>query len=387
MSTSLRNSSIMNGMDSDSIASRQRDLLDWYDRRGRDLPWRRNTTLYGTWISEIMLQQTTVATVIPRWERFLARFPEVGDLAAADEEQILAEWSGLGYYRRARLLHQAARQVMDEGGGSLPETLEGWHALPGVGEYTAGAIASIALALPVPAVDANIRRVLTRWVCPDRASAEVLTPGMLRALAVQHLPESQAGDWNQALMDLGSGPCKARKATCDRCPVATQCAAGNAGSTAEVPLPSTRPKSHEIMVGQLVARQAGSIFLLPGSQAVVARARGLGRPFRQDLQGVLEGLLWLPSTPWYQAPNHDGSTPLLAAWRSWLRNSGWTQPKVTLVGERRHTITNHRLRLVVAETSWPKELPAEGLGAGYWTPWPASDIPISTMVRRCLSNV
>lgn len=377
----------MNGLEPGSIACRQRDLLDWYDHQGRDLPWRRNSTLYGTWISEIMLQQTTVATVIPRWERFLSRFPTVGALAAADEAQVLAEWSGLGYYRRARMLHQAARQVMLEGGGTLPETLEGWRALPGVGEYTAGAIASIGLALPVPAIDANIRRVLTRWVCPDQSSAAALTPGMLRTLAVQHLPETQAGDWNQALMDLGSGPCRARKATCDCCPVLSQCAAGRAGTTAEVPQPPTRPKTHEVLVGQLVVRQAGSIYLLPGSQAVVARARGLGRPFRQDLQGVLGGLLWLPSTPWYQEPHQDGSTPLQAAWRSWLRDCGWTQPKVTLMGEHRHTITNHRLRLIVAETSWPQELPTEGLGAGQWAPWPASDIPISTMVRRCLNNV
>ena len=147
------------------LDERQRRLLVWYDAVARDLPWRRETTLYGTWIAEIMLQQTTVRAVAPRWSTFLERFPDVSTLAAAAESEVLAAWSGLGYYRRARLLHRAARELRDRHGGRLPTSHDQWRALPGVGEYTAGAIGSIGLGLPVAAIDANVRRVLTRWHC------------------------------------------------------------------------------------------------------------------------------------------------------------------------------------------------------------------------------
>ena len=140
----------------------QRDLLRWYDNMRRPLPWREQPDLFGTWISEIMLQQTTVKAVIPYWHRFLARFPDVAALATASEEEILREWSGLGYYRRARLLHRAARLVMKERDGQLPRSRDEWLQLPGVGAYTAGAIASIALGEKVPAVDANVRRSVAR---------------------------------------------------------------------------------------------------------------------------------------------------------------------------------------------------------------------------------
>jgi len=368
------------------ITHRQRELLNWYDRRGRDLPWRRQSSVYGTWISEIMLQQTTVATVIPRWRRFLARFPDVEALAAASEASVLAEWSGLGYYRRARLLHQAARQVVEVLDGSFPETLDGWRALPGVGEYTAGAIASIAQDLPVSAVDANVRRVLTRWACEDEAAAAFLTPARIRALADLHVPTAKAGDWNQALMDLGAGPCKARLADCTACPVRRHCAAGMAGTADLVPPAVARPETREVLVGQLVLRRAGSVLLLPGSDAMVTRVAGLGRPYRSNLEGVLEGLLGLPSTPWYHDPPEDKKSSVLAAWRSWLRKCGWPRPELVLLGDRRHTITVHRMRLVVAEAHWPGDLSTSRLGDGRWVNWPTSDIPISTMVRRCLSK-
>ena len=161
-------------LDSTFVTAMRRDLLAWYDAEARRLPWRERPSLYGTWISEIMLQQTTVATVIPYWERFMARLPDVGALAAADESEVLTLWSGLGYYRRARSLHQAARQIAADHAGRLPTDAVGWRALPGVGDYTAGAVASIGAGERVPAVDANARRVLTRWLCDSEAAAAEL---------------------------------------------------------------------------------------------------------------------------------------------------------------------------------------------------------------------
>ncbi len=157
-----------------TIRRLRRSVLAWYDARRRDLPWRRDPTLYGIWISEMMLQQTTVAAVVPYWQRFVARFPDVAVLAAATEPEVLEHWSGLGYYRRAQHLHAAARAVVANHGGRLPLSVEGWRALPGVGPYAAGAIASIGLGLPVPAVDANVRRVITRWVAADAVAGEAM---------------------------------------------------------------------------------------------------------------------------------------------------------------------------------------------------------------------
>ena len=145
------------------------DLLAWFEVVKRDLPWRQAADLYGIWVSEIMLQQTTVKAVIPYWHRFMSRFPTVADLAAASESEVLALWSGLGYYSRARNLHVAAQRVCTEHGGHLPRTRDEWLALPGVGPYTGGAVASIGLAEPVPALDGNARRVLLRWAVNDPA--------------------------------------------------------------------------------------------------------------------------------------------------------------------------------------------------------------------------
>ncbi len=218
----------------DDIDARRRALLAWYDAHARDLPWRRRPSLYGTWVSEIMLQQTTVTTVTPRWPDFLARFPDVQALAAAPEAEVLAMWSGLGYYRRARNLHAAARAIVAAGGG-LPRTLAGWRALPGIGDYAAGAIASIGLGLAHAAVDANVRRVLTRWACRSGPEAATLGPRDLQRLAQQHLDVQRPGDWNQALMDLGAEVCRSDQPRCPGCPVASWCAAALAAATDEVP--------------------------------------------------------------------------------------------------------------------------------------------------------
>jgi A/G-specific adenine glycosylase len=193
-------------------------LLAWYDAHRRDLPWRTNRDPYRVWLSEIMLQQTRVAAVIAHYREFLRRFPTVEKLAAAREASVLAAWSGLGYYRRARMMHAAAKVIVREHGGSFPATVEGWGELPGIGRYTAAAIASIAFGEPVAVVDGNVERVLQR-VLGKRLAGERLWEG-----ADDFLDEQRPGDFNQAMMELGATVCTPRAPGCLTCPVVELCA-------------------------------------------------------------------------------------------------------------------------------------------------------------------
>jgi A/G-specific adenine glycosylase len=195
-----------------------RSLLAWYDHHRRDLPWRANRDPYRVWLSEIMLQQTRVAAVIEHYHEFLRRFPTVQKLAAAYEASVLAAWSGLGYYRRARMLHAAAKAIVREHGGKFPTTAEGWRVLPGIGRYTAAAIASIAFDQPVAVVDGNVERVL--W----RVSGKRLTGEKLWRVANELLDAKRPGDFNQAMMELGATVCTPRAPACLTCPVVELCA-------------------------------------------------------------------------------------------------------------------------------------------------------------------
>jgi len=194
------------------------DLLDWFDRHKRDLPWRGHRDPYRVWLSEIMLQQTRVAAVIDYYERFVRRFPTVEKLAAARESSVLAAWSGLGYYRRARMLHAAARNIVRERAGKFPASPEDLRTLPGIGRYTAAAIASIAFHEPVAVVDGNVARVLQR-ILGKRIAGEHLWQ-TAEALLSQERP----GDFNQALMELGATLCVPRQPKCLVCPVSEMCA-------------------------------------------------------------------------------------------------------------------------------------------------------------------
>ncbi len=229
------------------------------------------------WISEVMLQQTRVDAVLPYYRAWMERFPDVGALAAAPLDDVLKAWEGLGYYSRARNLHRAARLVRDQLGGTIPATFEGLRGLPGVGEYTAGAVASIAFGERVPAVDGNVRRVLARLL--DEAEP---TPALLRAQAGALMEPDRPGDSNQALMELGATVCTPRAPGCDRCPVADDCAARRAGTVLERPRPRRRPPVPEVEVGV----------------AVVIRARRSARQLllvRRPTDGLLGGLWEMPS--------------------------------------------------------------------------------------------
>jgi A/G-specific adenine glycosylase len=219
----------------------RRLLLPWYAAHARDLPWRRTKDPYAIWLSEIMLQQTRVDTVVPYYERFLSSYPTVLALAEAPLEEVLARWSGLGYYRRARALHSGAKQIAS-GDGALPRTVDGLREIDGIGPYTAGAIASIAFDAPAALVDGNVARVLARvFALEDDVRS---TPGMARVwkLAAALVPAESAGVWNQALMELGATVCTPRSPRCLGCPVRTACVARAAGRQDELPRMAPRKK-------------------------------------------------------------------------------------------------------------------------------------------------
>ena len=244
-----------------------RALLAWYDREKRELPWRGTREPYRVWLSEIMLQQTRAEAVAPRYEAFLSRFPTVEALAAADEEAVLKAWEGMGYYSRARNLRRAAMEVVRRGG--FPQSAKEWQKLPGVGAYTAAAVASIAFGEAAPALDGNQARVLSRLLAFDET---VDTPQRLRKPAEALIDRERPGDYNQALMDLGSGICTPRAPKCETCPVAAFCAAragGDAESYPRLPPPIARREVEVTVVlaylgGRVLVRRRPSKGLLAG---------------------------------------------------------------------------------------------------------------------------
>ncbi len=380
---------------SDACSHRlRRHVLAWYDERRRDLPWRRTPSLFGIWISEMMLQQTTVAAVAPYWQRFVARFPDVASLAAASVADVLTLWSGLGYYRRAHHLHAAAREIMAHHGGRLPDTAAGWRALPGVGPYAAGAIASIGLGLPVPAVDANVRRVIARWLAPDAAAAAAIPRGFVERVAADLVDPQRPGDWNQALMELGATVCRARAVACAVCPARGDCRAATGTDPAAVGrLPDRRPPV-KVLASALVVVCDDRVLLLPTSEVVVMRVRGLGHPLRDDLGGLHPGLYAPPQTPWYPRVGVDPVAPLHAAWRAWLRGAQIRVSSLSRAGQVRHAITQHELLLEVFRADLDPSAAASlealvGPGRRWSTLRERADgtaLPaLTTPARRCLA--
>ncbi len=255
-------------------------LLRWYRNNARDLPWRHTQDPYAIWVSEIMLQQTRVETVIPYYHRFLEAFPTLAELAAASEDQVLALWSGLGYYRRAKSLLAGARHVLEVHDGAVPRDPERLQAIPGVGRYTAGAIASIAHAVEVPVLDGNVRRVLSR-----------ITGGRIRGtgcgseeaecwrLAGQLATGCSPGDLNQALMELGATICRPTVPDCGRCPVAGRCDGLQSGAPDAFPVKAARPKVVKVDLVLGVIRRAGKVLLVRSGPGSVLRGKW-------DLPGV-----------------------------------------------------------------------------------------------------
>ncbi len=300
-------------------------LTRWYDRAKRDLPWRRTRDPYAIWISEVMLQQTRVAAVIPYYERFLRRFPDPTALAKAPEPEMLALWSGLGYYSRARNLQKGAKQIVEQGG--FPEDYSGLLDLAGIGTYTAAAIASISFGLPHAVVDGNVRRVLARIANDGHAD--------MQAVADRWLDRRDPARWNQAVMELGATICLPREPKCGDCPVAAHCAARAAGTQRELPLKKAKPAAEHLDKTLLVIRRRGRLLLMPS-----LRVRGF----------------WdLPE--------------MFAAARAGAS-----------IGEFRHTITHRHYRFSVREGS-ATVTPAH---AKWHSAAQLDQIPLSTIARKAL---
>jgi A/G-specific adenine glycosylase len=236
-------------------------ILSWYACHGRQLPWRGHPDPYAVWVSEIMLQQTRVEAVIPYFERWMERFPNVSDLAAASEQDVLSAWEGLGYYGRARNLHRAAKIVVEGYGGELPRDLAALRKLPGIGRYTVGAIASMAFGLNVATLDGNLRRVFARLFDVAEPADSPAGEEILWALAEKHLPKGRAGDYNQALMDLGATVCLPRNPTCRLCPVRELCKAFALGIQEQRPVLKAKPVVPHYTVTAAVLRRNGKVLL------------------------------------------------------------------------------------------------------------------------------
>lgn len=291
----------------------QEQLLSWYDQNHRDLPWRarpkanRPTPAYHVWLSEIMLQQTTVKAVIPYFQKFLQKWPDIQDLANAPLDDVLTAWAGLGYYARARNLHKCAQYVVNELNGTFPTTVNELKQLPGIGPYTASAIASIAFDTPAAAVDGNVERVLTRYL-------NIKTPIADNKKDLSKHAESlitdimRPGDFTQALMELGATVCTPKNPSCMLCPWRDSCAAHKHGTASSLPTP--KPKKAK-------PQRYGTVFLIrcKDSQAFLIQKR--------PEKGLLGGMMEFPSTPWEEiaetnhetikslSPKHDGHWSIL----------------------------------------------------------------------------
>jgi A/G-specific adenine glycosylase len=327
-------------------ATLQRRLLAWYDAHGRDLPWRRTRDPYPVWLSEVMLQQTQVATARPYYDAFLASFPSLASLARARESQVLERWSGLGYYRRARHLHAAARIVVREHGGRVPDDAETFSALPGVGRYTTAAVLSICFDRPLAVLDGNVARVLSRLHALAAAIRDPRGARRLWALAGSLVPAVRPGDWNQAVMELGATICTPRSPACERCPVAAGCRAHGLGRVDEFP--------------PVVARRAQ--VRLPRAVALIRRG----------------GRVWEP--PGVDGTGHSAGAKLGAA----LARRGVRTALVPSRTTVKHTITHRAIVASVWEGA-ARSAPAQ-LGAGLrWVDPARPGVPLTALARRLLA--
>jgi A/G-specific adenine glycosylase len=243
----------------------RRRLLEWYRRHARELPWRATQDAYAIWVSEIMLQQTQVATVIPYYERFLERFPTLAALAAADEHDVLRLWEGLGYYRRARQLHAAAKKIIAEHHGDFPRNAEAVRQLPGIGRYTAGAILSFAFDAREPILEANTLRLFSRLLAyrGDPLAGQGQT--LLWRAAAAILPRRGSGEVNQALMELGSQVCTPREPRCGHCPVASLCPTHRRDLQDEIPVARVKPKVEQVREAAVVVRDGKRVLIVQRS--------------------------------------------------------------------------------------------------------------------------
>ena len=341
-------------LDPEGIRRLRALLLDFFDARARSLPWRETDDPYAIWVSEIMLQQTRVETVVPYWTAWMNAFPTVHDLAAADEETVLKAWEGLGYYSRARNLHRAAGVVRERWGGQVPDTRNDLRTLPGVGAYTAGAIASIAFAEAVPAVDGNVRRVVARlldWPDP-RGTA-------LEAEVARWVSEERPGDFNQALMEFGATVCTPRAPSCGSCPVAEGCGARLAGTVGERPAPRKRAPVPRVHHGVAVA--------------VRASEEGIRMALRRRPEGVMLAGMW--EFPAVEVDGPEGAEVAVAGLVGDGPGGGEALPPVPHAFSHLH-VTYHPVLVRVEPGTKPPG------GARWLRPDDVADLPLPVAQRR-----
>lgn len=339
----------------------QKALLAWYDGAARLLPWRAFPGAYAdpyrVWLSEIMLQQTTVKAVIPFFHKFIERWPRVTDLARADLDDVLAAWAGLGYYSRARNLHACARAVAASPSGLFPEKVDALRALPGIGEYTAAAIAAIAFGEAATVVDGNVERVVARLFA-------VKTPfpaakPEIRQRAATLTPDQRPGDFAQAMMDLGAGICSPRSPSCGTCPLQIHCKAHMQGIAATLPTRSPKPEKP--------LRQGAAFLAIRTDGAVLLR--------RRPPKGLLGGMLEVPSTDWGKGMPEPSvalrQVPVAGKWRQ-------------LAGTVKHTFTHFQLRLEVYRADG---IPLRTIPNGNWYPHTTlADEALPSVMRKVLAH-
>ncbi|MBI4463128.1 MAG: A/G-specific adenine glycosylase [Acidobacteria bacterium] len=337
----------------------RRALLRWYDRHRRDLPWRKTRDPYCIWVSEVMLQQTRVQTVVPYYEKFLRRFPTVEALASADEQTLLACWSGLGYYARARNLRKAARAIVREQGGQFPADLRIALRLPGIGGYTAAAVLSIAYGQRLPVLDGNVARVLARLFALEENIRTTSGKRKLCERAETLISPKRPGDFNQALMELGATICLPKQPRCDRCPVQTQCRAYLDNSVERYPLRETKAQTVIRRFRLAISfDEAGRCLLVRRPQA----ARWMG--------GFWELPMWEENHPHSEKPRPAG-----------LHSPAGIRLN-RRVGRFQHSITSNRLEVTVFTASVDR---ASNSGQRKWVPLEqVHRLPVTTITRKAL---
>ncbi len=349
-------------------ATLSRSLSAWYSRHGRRLPWRETRDPYRIWVSEVMLQQTRVATVVPYYRRFLRRFPSLRALSRARVEEVLSAWSGLGYYRRARLLHAAAREVMVRFRGEIPADPLFLRRLPGVGDYTAGALASIAFGLPEPALDGNSLRVLTRLLAPEGDPRSPANRRAIEQAARKLLENAVPGDVNQALMELGARVCLPASPLCESCPVRKHCRARALGLQAVLP-GASRGRATVGMESAVAVIRRGRSYLM----------------IRRDGKGLMDGLWELPGG--FLDPGEDPRHGLARIGREHLGAAVRVGEKMASL---RHAITYRRVSVGAYRAVLSEPLAASvwrRAGVRWVRPADLGRLPHGSATRRILEKI
>jgi A/G-specific adenine glycosylase len=336
-------------------------LLSWYDRHRRELPWRRTRDPYRIWVSEVMLQQTTVKTVLPYYAAFVERFPTLRSLAEEPVEEVLAAWSGLGYYHRARNLHRGAQHVAERHAGRFPRSLEAALAVPGVGLYTASAVLSIAHDIALPVVDGNVRRVLARLLALRGPSFKKDGPYYNRAEEI--LDRERPGDWNQALMELGATVCLPKKPACPACPVRQRCRARKLGIVDELPEGRARRQPVAVTVAAALVERDGRVLL-------VRRPRGR----------LLDGMWEVPQTSL-----DSRGRPDLA--RELEERHGLRVVPGPLAVRARHAVTHRRITLEGYRTRLRPPVPEDPERFLWARPEEVSRLAVASSTRKLLKGL